>query len=64
MTDFIASVLFILIVFVTPATAAYYFGETKALRSGAIERGYATYCQDTGEWAWQGECDSAMSEGK
>lgn len=21
-----------------------------------IDRGYAQYCQDTGEWAWLGDC--------
>ena len=26
-------------------------------REGAIERGYAEYCQKTGEWAWIGECE-------
>ena len=23
----------------------------------AIDRGYALYCSDTGDWAWKGECD-------
>lgn len=26
-------------------------------RAEAIERGYAQYCPDDGQWAWKGECD-------
>jgi hypothetical protein len=27
----------------------------EALKREAVQRGYATHCPDTGEWAWQGE---------
>lgn len=27
------------------------------MRSQAVERGYATYCPQNGNWAWKGECD-------
>ena len=29
---------------------------TSNLEHQAIERGYAAYCPDTGNWAWKGEC--------
>ena len=48
--------------------AAIAFGSLMALVAGllffqpdykqeAIDRGFATYCQDDGSWAWVGECN-------
>lgn len=28
-----------------------------AYKQEAIERGYALYCPNNGEWSWAGECD-------
>lgn len=30
---------------------------TTAWQSEVIERGYALYCADTGDFAWKGECN-------
>ena len=30
--------------------------ELDKIRTQAIERNYALYCPDTGEWSWVGEC--------
>lgn len=32
------------------------FYSMTVIRSQAIERGYAGYCEKTGNWAWKGEC--------
>lgn len=38
----------------------YWFGHQRSDRDWEAEmvnRGYAHYCRNSGEWAWKGECD-------
>lgn len=33
------------------------FGMQNTYQKEAIQKGYALYCPDTGEFAWKGECE-------
>lgn len=40
----------------TAAAAIVALSEWKTVRAQAVERGYAVYCPETGDFAWEGEC--------
>lgn len=45
-----------------PLISLAVYVERTDVREQAIERGYALYCPDNGEWAWKGECETMSEE--
>ncbi len=53
MDDFLVPVIFGVLL---GSIATYVFTEI-SWKDELVTRGYAYYCQDTGDWAWAGECE-------
>lgn len=55
------------IIIIAIVIAIFFSGQlhgTNLMQKEAISRGYASYCPDTGDFAWNGECNLNTGHGE